>query len=530
MKKRIFSFLLVLVFVLSMSGISAFAYDYYLDFGDVDVVAENHYGMDFQVVHIGDYSVPDFDPTITQWDPNTPTNNDIDVDVYDGATAKLTIKNIYYESTTGGTFFDINGEEGDSVVLTVEGYNYVGSYDEGDEGSEEDDAIIEVEDENLTIKGNGILYIEGDTNGAKIGSDGGSYDEYYYEYVSGTEFSGKIHITDNVAIYTSDDGSGDGAAIGSGQYADFTGTVIIDGNANVTAMSNDRGAGIGAGEGSEAYDYDEDDYVDTGDFRGTVVIGGNAMVWAEGDDDSAGIGSGQDGSFSGGKIIIKDNAMVWAEGSNEGPAIGAADDTYMDGDIIIKDNAVVFVDRGSDCDTDIGAEGEWENYGSILILGNASIISVNNDSETGDLLNNLVIGGEEYYDDVEVIIGENVKLNGLSSAQVLAGLDLGTVDINSDYKEFINGSNEDLPAYLIAYGEDGGLIPYTLAMDGDTVTITVDLDYAELQGNKQAFDILLNCGFETLRIVTNSGEIEFDMNEFEDWYIDNLLFIEVRFA
>lgn len=504
MKKRIFSFLLVLVFVLSMSGISAFAYDYYLDFGDVDIVAENHYGMDFQVVNIGDYSVPDFDPTITQWDPNTPTNNDIDVDVYDGATAKLTIKSIYYESTTGGTFFDINGEEGDSVVLTVEGYNYVGSYDEGDEGSSEDDAIVEVEDENLTIKGNGILYIEGDTNGAKIGSD------------EETDFSGKIHITDNVAIYTSDDGSGDGAAIGSGQYADFTGTVIIDGNANVTAKSNDRGAGIGAGEDS--------------DFDGKVIIGGNAMVWAEGDDDSAGIGSGQDGSFSGGKIIIKDNAMVWAEGSDEGPAIGAADDAYMDGDIIIKDNAVVFVVRGSDCDTDIGAEGEWENYGSILILGNASIISVNNDSETGDLLNNLVIGGEEYYDDVEVIIGENVKLNGLSSAQVLAGLDLGTVDINSDYKEFINGSNEDLPAYLIAYGEDGGLIPYTLAMDGDTVTITVDLDYAELQGNKQAFDILLNCGFETLRIVTNSGEIEFDMNEFEDWYIDNLLYIEVRFA
>jgi len=139
----------------------------------------------------------------------------------------------------------------------------------------------------------------------------------------------------------------------------MSGSITIDGNAKVTAWSEDGGVGIGSGE--------------DGDVSGTITIGGSAQVTAGSDDDGAGIGAGEDGSItSTGRIILRDSAKVTAIGENEGAGIGTGESGFMDGLIIIQDNAQVTAIAGEDAAA-IGSDDKDDMRGTILILGNARI-------------------------------------------------------------------------------------------------------------------------------------------------------------
>lgn len=398
--------------MVAVTPVTAFARDWYIDDGDITISVDE---SGKQTVSQAGVTEEDYEVVIKteSHDVHNYMGNGITVETEGDSTAKFTledasiIKNYYEDEKPDSSAIDI----GDSKAeITLVGDNYVSFDDNYDcyEGEVKENglkAAIHVSSGELTIKGDGSLDIYADTEGAKIGSN---------EY---EEMSGTIHITDNVTITAGDDGTLDGAAIGSGSGSDFTGKIIIDGNAYVDVESNDRGAGIGAGEGDYYYsDYDAyDNYGEGdewgGDFRGEVIIGGNATVYAEGNDDSAGIGSGEDGTFSGGSITIKDNAIVHAKGDDEGPGIGAADDTPLDGDIIIKDNATVYLGYS---DTGIGSEGdEGGDKGNIYIIGNASIYSEDEDDD-------IIIGGE--YDDSfdgKIFISPTATIGGESGYNIL---------------------------------------------------------------------------------------------------------------
>lgn len=458
--KKIISITIALAMVV-VTPVTAFAADWYLKNGDILIEADES----GQYVTQGEsHRVADDAPVITgvMWDVQ------IKVETEGDAAAEFTIKNILVENLYQYDDRPLSTIDiGDSKAeMTVEGDNNIRN--ENEEGY----AAIHVGSGELTIKGDGYLTIEADSHGAKIGSN-------QYEDMSGT-----IHITDNVGIYTAEYvdedgysyGTGDGAAIGSGEGGDFTGEIIIDGKAVVEAESNDCGAGIGTGQGDTYYDEEGNEYWG-GDFRGNVTIGGNAAVYAEGNDDSAGIGSGEDGTFSGGSITIKDNAFVTAIGSKEGPGIGAADDTTLDGDIIIKDSAEVDVGGGSSA-PDIGSDGGiGGDKGSISILGNAKVYALpmilfDEDGdpvydENGDPVceeNPVLVIGTRYaerteneYEDseteetvVEILypfggkirIGSDVTLNGISGKEVFENqkehLDVVEVNYENEFDFIFN--------------------------------------------------------------------------------------------
>ena len=204
--KKIISITIALAMVV-VTPVTAFAKDWYLENGDI-LIEANESG---QTVTQGGITEEDDAPVITH-DPDGALwvyDVQVKVETEGDAVAEFTIKdinveNIDYEGDRSLSTIDI----GDSKAeMTVEGENYV--YNENEDGY----SAIHVGGGELTIKGDGFLDIYADSHGAKIGSD-------QYEEMSGT-----IHITDDVSIYTENDGTGDSAAIGSGEGADFTGKI-----------------------------------------------------------------------------------------------------------------------------------------------------------------------------------------------------------------------------------------------------------------------------------------------------------------
>jgi len=483
--KKFIRVTLVLVMVLSMLGQTVFAAEWYLDDGSITVVADDSGQKVYQ--GSGSDGVADDAPVITQKDSDVATTNTITLKSDDNKTVSVTIKDLNMagldeeigdmdteqEDLLDYSLIDVVGDS--KAEVTVKGENLIYAVGNGD------NAIIHVGEGHLTIKGDGLLDMEVDSAGAKIGSH------------ENEDMSGTIHITDDVTILTYDNGSNDGAAIGSGQYGDFTGRIQIDGNADVSAYSNDRGAGIGVGEG--------DSDTGTGDFRGTVVIGGNARVDAEGDDDSTGIGNGENGYFSGGQIIIEGNAYVEAEGSDEGPAIGAAEDEPMNGTIIIRDNAEVWLDPGDDSLAHIGSEGYDAGNGVIRIEDRAKVYSDNG--------NPLRIGGEYDADEekasngLSVYIGKNVLLDGASGADVLAG--------NSEIQVSAAVVQETVPApeatevdlvCLYVLDENGKQISFKKEIVDGTMIITVEQKHASLCGALNNMLLLEQVGVTQIRFCT----------------------------
>ena len=301
--------------------------------------------------------------------------------------------------------------------------------------------------------------------------------------------SGTIHITGDATVTTDDYAAqgcaGDGAGIGSGEYGDMTGTIIIDGKAHVEAVSNDRGAGIGSG--------------DEGSMSGEIIIGGNAHVSAVGSENSAGIGTGNDGDFTGsitidgnanvtakaggdhngydgsgigtgdegdftGSVTIGGSATVTAAGSDEGCGIGSSDGEYMSGTIIIRDNAKVTA-YGGECGAAIGAEDSEDMAGKIIIVGNA-IIKTGIVDDSGDVLSDHIgyIGdgqdsnhesGNGHY-----VIGSDVTINGISGSNADALRDYINMRLSGENHD---GESENLTE-LVIRSENG---KFTVSASGE---------------------------------------------------------------
>ena len=359
--KRLISGIIALVLIMGMP-VSAFAADWYLEDGDITVSADNS-GQ--TVSQGGGAAVADDAPVISQRDSSAATDSTITISTSDGATANVTIEDVNISSD--GDAIDVGDS---SASITLEGDNKLSS---------ESGSGIHVSGGDVTITGSGSLEAgskNDNNNNAAIGShkdedmsgsiiiDGNANVDSFSNYDGagigsgdGGEMSGDITIGGNAQVTAVSEC--DGAGIGAGWRSDMSGNITIGDNARVTAWGDSSGAGIGSG--------------DKGNVSGTITIGGNAQVTAGSNDNGAGIGGGEKGSItSTGRIIIRDSAKVTALGENEGAGIGPGEDKEMKGLIIIQDNAQVTAIAG-DCAAAIGSDDEGDMTGTILIIGNVRI-------------------------------------------------------------------------------------------------------------------------------------------------------------
>lgn len=283
------------------------------------------------------------------------TSNTITVETAKDQTTDVTLENVHIEVNTtraksgaieikgdGDTNLELNG---DNTVLVENEWS-------------EEHAAIEKADKygtgTLTIKddvndnGTEKSGTEADTTGKLLAGGyhnsaaiGGGSDTYNREY----SLADTSNITITGGDITAIAGCDGAAAIGGG--CSGTGKNIrIEGNAHVTAASED-GAAIGGGFGSgNSVTITDDAVVDAysafaaaignGDQVGcsndptTITISGNATVHAETRESGCAIGTSRDGSLSDLTINIEENANVTAIASYDRPAIGNAgchDDT-----------------------------------------------------------------------------------------------------------------------------------------------------------------------------------------------------------
>ena len=563
--KRLISGIIALVLIMGMP-VSAFAADWYLEDGDINVSADSS-GQ--TVSQGGGAAVADNAPVISQRDSSKATDSTITISTSDGATANVTIEDVNISSN--GDAIDVGDS---SANIKLEGDNKLSS---------ESGSGIHVSGGDVTITGSGSLEAgskNDNNNNAAIGSH------------EGEDMSGNITIGGNaqVTAVSRDDGAG----IGSGDSGEMSGDITIGDNAQVTAWSETGGAGIGSGREN--------------DMSGTITIGGSAQVTAGSNSETAGIGSGNNGIFtSTGRIIIRDSAKVTAVGEDEGAGIGTGEDELMAGLIIIQDNAQVTAIAG-DRAAAIGSDNPNEMTGTIIIIGNARVTTgildnddVYFDDNTKEIKYKLdensigYIGDSKHSnhegDNGHYVLGPDVTINGISGSNIDALKDyinmrlsgenhdgepenLTKLDIRSENGEFTataegegtvekilydgsetaptapgtypvtcvvrlgdetiefqigtlvvpepekksggekSGSAEALqsPLYRVT-DKDGKDVTYKAEQEDGTLTITAKYDFAMLTGSLGGMNTLKAQGVEKIVFVTNGAESAFMLSD-----------------
>lgn len=344
--KRLLSLALALLLAISLP-LSVAAQEYDLVNGDITVSADDS----GQYVSQGD-TQNELQTSGTVISSSSTTDNTITISTSEGAEADITIKDLDV-STNGETAIDVGSS---NATIHVEGENHI------DSGTTQSDAsLIHVSDGSLNLTsetGGELELINQESDGAVIGSD------------KEEEFSGSITIDGDIDLSAGASlGIGNGAAIGSGADGDFTGDVTIAGEANVDAIAQDDGAGIGSGS--------------KGEMSGSITIAGDANVAAASADEGAGIGSGYDGDMSEtGSITIRGDANVTAISGDDGAGIGSGSDANMAGTIEILDNAIV--NAGSDDHgAGIGSGLRGEMSGDITIGGSAQVTASGDHESAG---------------------------------------------------------------------------------------------------------------------------------------------------
>ena len=364
---------------------------------------------------------------------------DYSIIVEEGVVTHIVLNGVNIETT------DENGIKIGSnanVVLELDGTNSITinteSYDTAKAG-------INVADGKLTIKGgeydsldvkvidNG--YLSDGADGAAIGSDededftgtiiieGGNItavSEYGAGIGSGYdgEMSGSITISGGEVTASSND---NGAGIGSGWEGEMSGSITISGG-EVTASSNYNGAGIGSGNDSE--------------MSGTITISGGEVT-ASSNDDGAGIGSGWEGEMSG--TITISGGTVIATGEGAGAGIGSGWEDEMSGTITISGGEVTASSYGFGAGIGAGDYSEYGDYGGITESGSITIggdATVTANSEYG-----LGIGSGDYGNmNGTITITDDAKVDiTLGDTSNKTGIGAGERDFDDHYYEF-NGS------------------------------------------------------------------------------------------
>lgn len=244
--RRLLSCMMALLLVASLP-VSAFADDWYLDNGDITVIATEN-GQSVSQGGPFPVSIPDSAPVITQTDSSTPTSHTVTITTTENATANVTLQDVNIDtSSTDKAAVEITGDG--NVIIELDGNNTVqsGQYHAGVEKNTTGDSgkgKLTITDENGTA---GSLKATGGENGAGIG--GGNESSTSNISISGGEVTA---VGGAPMAETGGDGlvpgAGGGSGIGGGTYG--TGdNITVEKDAKVTAEGKGNAADIGNGHG-----------------------------------------------------------------------------------------------------------------------------------------------------------------------------------------------------------------------------------------------------------------------------------------
>lgn len=356
-----------LMAMVSSIATAAFADTYDLNKGSVTVETKENgitYVTQLDNTQKDSYARNDKDDTLHDYQDKTgvtitsggeKTSNTITVETAKDQTTDVTLENVHIEVNTtraksgaieikgdGDTNLELNGDN--TVLVENEWSEEHAAIEKADKYGTGTLTIKDDVNDNGTEKSGteadttGKLLAGGYHNSAAIGGGSNTYNREY-------SLADTSNITITGGDITAIAGCDGAAAIGGG--CSGTGKNIrIEGNAHVTAASED-GAAIGGGFGSgNSVTITDDAVVDAysafaaaignGDQVGcsndptTITISGNATVHAETRESGCAIGTSRDGSLSDLTINIEENANVTAIASYDRPAIGNAgchDDT-----------------------------------------------------------------------------------------------------------------------------------------------------------------------------------------------------------
>lgn len=234
--KKLFSTVIVMVLLVCYVPALAFAEEYDLSQGSIEVSADES-GQYVSQVDAGFVNVAQTSPTIiSQSDSETPTQNTISISATGGATAEVTLDGVNIdESGTGNNYngegavtaVSVSTDEDSTVIIELDGENTVKS-GRGHAGVENNDSNLVIQDEN---KVSGSLDATGGAYAAGIGG--------------GTQANGSgIRISGGEVTVM---GGGSGASIGGGsdlgytygdQYRGRGSDVTISGDAHVKVIKN----------------------------------------------------------------------------------------------------------------------------------------------------------------------------------------------------------------------------------------------------------------------------------------------------
>ena len=473
----------MIALVMSMSlPMTTYAYDWYLEDGDVTVNADNS-GQ--TVTQGSDPAVSDDAPVITQRDSSAETSNTITINTSENATANVTISNVNINASnnTGSESKAAVSTSGQgNVNIELDGTNSLKSGREHAGLEKSKDGKLTITDEN----GNGKLIATGGDYGAGIG--GGSKGNGSNITITGGE------VTATGGIGASGIGGGN---LGGGNNITITG-------GKVTATGGMFASGIGGGS--------------KGNGSNITITGGK--VTATGGIGASGIGGGEQGN---GSNITITGGEVTAAGGTNGAGIGGG--LQKNGEkITVSGDATIKV-QGGPTDKWDGAGAGIGNGGSHNGAYNSWSLTPVNGAETEPDTSNLTTGKIEYYAPGADMTKDKPTSTTLGSGQpepASPGETAAPVENTmqapaSEPAEKTNESTEykapvQKPICRVV-DKDGTEIVFHTAQKDGVLAIATDSDFAMLTGKMEDIEALRNQGVSRIIFATKGRTSTFLLSD-----------------
>lgn len=527
--KKLFSTVIVMVLLVCYVPALAFAEEYDLSQGSIEVSADES-GQYVSQVDAGFVNVTQTSPTIiSQSDSETPTQNTISISAADGATAEVTLDGVNIdESGTGNNYngegavtaVSVSPDEDSTVIIELDGENTVKS-GRGHAGVENNDSNLVIQDENKvsgSLDATGGAYAAGigggyaedgsniTINSGTVNASGGASGAG----IGGGALGNGTNITINGGKVTA---TGQAAGIGGGSRGKGDNITINDGH--VTATGASLGAGIGGGRDGDGSD---------------IVINGG-VVTANGGSDAAGIGGGMRAN---GKNITITGGTVNATGGEYGAGIGGG--TLANGSGIRISGGEVTVMGG----TSAASIGGGSDYGVAYksgdqYRGRGSDVTISGDAHVKVIKNALMIINDGYGNKH----GHGAWIgDGGSSDDPIHGTEIepdtskltvnGWVEYWNQYaKEYdhnitgtyvppepvlpVASAPEYSPLFRVV-DANGADLGHSAVIENGVLTITAAHDFAVLTGALSGVDALMQQGVDTIVFITSGAGSAFELS------------------
>lgn len=462
--KKLFSTVIVMVLLVCYVPALAFAEEYDLSQGSIEVSADES-GQYVSQVDAGFVNVTQTSPTIiSQSDSETPTQNTISISATGGATAEVTLDGVNIdESGTGNNYngegavtaVSVSPDEDSTVIIELDGENTVKS-GRGHAGVENNDSNLVIQDENKvsgSLDATGGAYAAGkdiiinDGNVTATGASLGSG-------IGGGRDGDGSDIVINGGVVTANGGS-DAAGIGGGMRANGKNITITGGTVNATG--GQHGAGIGGGTLANG--------------SGIRISGGEVTVM--GGTSAASIGGGSDYG-----VAYKSGDQYRGRGS----------DVTISGDAHVKviKNALMIINDGY---------GNKHEHGAWIGDGGSSDDPIHGTEIEPDTSKLTVNGWVEYWNQYAKEYDHNITGTYVPPEPILP----------------VASAPEYSPLFRVV-DANGANLGHSAVIENGVLTITAAHDFAVLTGALSGVDALMQQGVDTIVFITSGVGSAFELS------------------